>query len=128
MQNKYFVSGIIFASLLSLSACDYVPDWMGGRKDNTPSLPGERIEVLPKQSGIIPDEKLVSIPVILPDPMQHKDWPQHSGYFTPTTSNIAMPETLIQSQETSIGEGEAFEYALVPRPVVAGGNGVCHGC
>lgn len=114
--------GWLMIAVCLLTACDYVPDWMGGRKEKAVTLPGERIEVLPRQAAITPDEGLSAIPVILPEPMENTSWPQHSGIFTPTTSNLTLPENITQAQEAQIGDGEEFDRALVPRPVVADGK------
>lgn len=122
MQNKTPIRIAIVLVALNLAACDYMPSWMGGRTDHKPPLPGERLEVLPQHSAIEADKMLASVPVTLPAPQVNEAWPQHTGVFTPTTSNLSLSGQKDVTDSTRIGESEKFEHMLVPSPVVAGGT------
>lgn len=120
-MNKSQVWLCALAGVLVLTGCDYVPSWMGGRKNNAPRLPGERITVLSTNAAFTPDAELKNIAVTLPAPNANADWAQHTGMLSATGGNLAAPGTFESSQSASAGDGEAFDYTLIPRPVVGKG-------
>lgn len=109
----------MLAVLLVVTGCSYVPEWMGGRKDTAPALPGERLSVLPPESSIEPDATLKDVPVTLPSPQMNESWPQHGGYLTAASSNLVLAGDLDHEERAEAGEGEHFEHSLIPRPIVA---------
>jgi outer membrane protein assembly factor BamB len=111
----------LLTSLLVLSACDYMPSWMGGKKPEITRLPGERITVLPGSIDSQPDDALKILPVSLPPAVENPDWPQHTGIINSASSNLVVKGNLESSESASVGEGEAFQHTLIPRPVVGGG-------
>ncbi len=111
----------VLALSLAVSACDYVPDWMGGGEEQKARLPGERITVLPVGSAVTPDAELKTLAVALPAPVPNTEWPQHTGIFTSASANLAAAGEFTDSTSASAGDGESFEHTLVPRPVVAQG-------
>lgn len=105
-----------------LSGCSYMPSWMGGKKDNKPKLEGERVAVLAAVDAVMqPDETLKDKAVTLPATNANEDWPQHTGMFSATSSNLAAPGAFDHEAHATAGEGEEFEQEQVVRPVVGGG-------
>ena len=121
MKNKHLISYLFLVAALSTAGCNAVPDWMGGRKDHTPILSGDRVAVLPQHISIKADETLANVEVTLPAAHSNNAWSQHAGVFAPTTSNLALAGSLEEAGSASIGEGESFEHTLIPSPVVADG-------
>lgn len=108
------------AASLLLVSCSALPTWMGGKVDEKPKLPGERLTVLPSGSSLAPDPTIKDVAPKLPPVTANADWPQHSGVFAAATANLAGG---LFGNETSAraGDGNKFTHMLVPRPVVAGG-------
>lgn len=118
MNNTLRILSVV--SLLSLCACSHLPSWMGGAKENKPKLPGERITVLPVSTALTPDAAVKDAAVTLPPVNPNIEWPQHTGLFTASSSNLG-GGTFEREDDKKAGEGEAYEHKLVPRPVVGGG-------
>jgi outer membrane protein assembly factor BamB len=93
---------------------------MGGKKAEAEKLAGERQSVLPVGGNLKSDEAVAALPAKLPPVNANSDWPQHSGNTTAATGNLAGGE-FNRIDNVSAGEGNAFEHALIPPPVVAGG-------
>ncbi|MGE0753618.1 MAG: PQQ-binding-like beta-propeller repeat protein [Alphaproteobacteria bacterium] len=119
MKNSLFITGVMLCVLMGGAGCSHLPEWMGGRKDTTPALPGERLSVLPRNSTIQADPSVQDAPVRLPVPKANDAWPQHTDYFAADTSNLALAGALDNVQSAGVGEGADFEHTLIPRPVVA---------
>lgn len=112
-----------FTLCLALSACDMtIPSWMGGPPPEIERLPGERITVLPVDQALQPDPSLKDFPVAVPAPYENAEWPQHNGYITAATGNLAAKGAFEDESSARAGKGESFDHALVPRPVVGGGK------
>lgn len=86
---------------LALAACSHLPSWLGGAAPKIEKIPGERLAVIGDERALSPDPTLAAVPVKLPDG-------QPLGALDKTTS-------------AAIGEGEEFERAVAPPPVVAAG-------
>ncbi len=112
---------LALALCASVSACSHLPSWMGGAKEEKPKLPGERITVLPTGRSDAPDDSLKMVAVAIPPAQQNSDWPQHTGIFRSTDSNLSAKGFSTRTS-ASAGDGESFSHTLVPRPVVAGGT------
>lgn len=115
------VSRSVLCSLLAVSllgGCSYMPSWMGGSKKDQPKLAGERISVLPGGATVQIDEAVKDKPVTVPGAIENGEWPQHTGIFSASGSNFTLKGSLDSVQTASAGEGEAYENALVIRPVV----------
>lgn len=116
---------IVFSLLLlcsGVSACDYMPSWMGGGKPEIERLPGERMSILPASTELQADETVKAVAFALPPVNENADWPQNTGLFTAVNSNLAAKGNFERSEKASAGDGNAFEHTLIPRPVVAGGT------
>lgn len=106
--------------LLSITACDAYDKMVGDSKP--PPLPGERLEVMPELSSFVPDESLADAPLLLPDPSNQAEWPQHGGGEFPGVWHPELHSTLATQSEVTIGEGEAYDYNMVIPPIVANGR------
>jgi outer membrane protein assembly factor BamB len=104
---------------LAVSGCS-LPSWMGGKKTEKVKLAGERIAVLPVGTALTPDAELKDVPVTLPPANANAEWPQHSGFLTPATANLA-GGAFDHITSATAGDGEEFVSTLIPKPVVAGG-------
>ena len=121
MQSNLRLVHLGIAATLLLTACDYVPTWMGGEEKKIERLPGDRITVLPVKSDVLPDADLASLAVALPAAYTNTEWPQHTGVITAATGNLALAGSLEDSRSATAGEGDDFEHTMIPRPVVAAG-------
>ncbi len=120
-MNNFCRIASVALSLVVISGCDYVPDWLGGADEEIERLPGERITVLPVATDLQADASLTTIPVALPAVNQNMEWPQHSGYFSSAGSNLGASGNFSETDYASAGDGEAFEHTLIARPVAGGG-------
>jgi len=116
---RYYSS--LLVTVATLSACDYVPSWLGGADSEIAKLPGERLSVIAVSTELQADESIKAVPLSLPAVNANADWPQHSGGFASASSNLAAG-SLVQSDSASAGDGESFAQPLAPRPVVAAGS------
>lgn len=105
---------------LLLSACDYLPDWMGPAQE--PPLPGQRISVMQLEPDIVPDPGISDVDVKLPAPWRNPSWPQAAGYANHAMQHLALPETLSVAWKRSIGDGSGSDTELLTQPVVADGR------
>lgn len=95
------------------------PGWLGGKKDVT-RLEGERIAVLKTSSQLQPDASLAALPAEIP-PAAAADWPQHGGNAQANMGNLALAVTMEKRQTAAVGDGNDFEFKLIPPPVAAAG-------
>ena len=111
--------GICLLLLMTVTACDSMPSWLGGRDDDDkPKLPGTRIDVLSNASVLKPDESLVDIGVIIPEQKTNENWRQAGGSPQGMTGNLQFPE-FKHTDRTRIGDGNIWEQPLYTSPVVA---------
>jgi outer membrane protein assembly factor BamB len=118
-MNKF--CAFLVLSLL-VSGCDSLPSWMGGSKKEFTPLPGEREDVLRGDTAFKPDEILQNVTFKIPPATENASWAQHTGQVNAATANLALKGDLSHVASTSVGEGNSFGHALVPRPVVADGR------
>jgi outer membrane protein assembly factor BamB len=122
---KYRIASSRYALLamtvVSLSACDYMPSWMGGEKPEVVRLPGERFTVLPLAETVTADASAQTVSVSIPKALENSNWPQHTGYFTAASGNLLMSGMIENETSAEAGDGESFQHMLVPRPVVGDG-------
>ena len=112
-------SHLLLTCLLSLSACDYLPSWLGGAAKEVTRLPGEREDVLQVNQSIQADQMVQKVTFQLPPAIENTAWAQATGQFTAMTSNLAAPGDFSRQHDSEAGDGNAFSHPLVPQPVVA---------
>jgi len=113
---------VVLPALMLVSACEYLPSWMGGEKKEIVRLPGEREDVLNTQQALKTDDSLQQIALRLPAVTENSAWAQHTGQLTAASSNLSVKGDLTVSQSAEAGSGNEFSHSLVPRPVVADGK------
>lgn len=119
--NKRLLPIVSLPALL-LGGCDYVPSWAKFGDDEKPKLEGQRLSVVAADPALAPDSAVAQAAFQLPAMNANTEWPQHTGFFTFQTANLALSGDLSQSQSASAGDGESFAHGLVPRPVVGAGR------
>ncbi len=120
-MNKHIYSAVLLlAASTSLSACSYMPSWMGGRTEEKPKLSGERKVALSEKNQVQVDESLKNTAPSIPEVAINAEWAQHSGEFAADNSNLAGGK-FDSKASAKIGSGNSFSHSLLPRPVVSGG-------
>ncbi|MBN8531395.1 MAG: PQQ-binding-like beta-propeller repeat protein [Alphaproteobacteria bacterium] len=102
---------------LALTACSYMPDWMGAEKDEPP-LPGKRISVLAQDGNIVADPALTQA-VTLPPSEAKAEWPQVGGAASNYVGRVSWGGNPGNIQESEAGEGREWETRMAAQPVVA---------
>lgn len=116
-MNKYwFLAGV----LLSLSACDSLPSWMGDDEDEA-VLPGDRVSVLEYKRSIEPDEALADVKVELLPSETNTDWKFETAIQSSGYENLTV-EGFDNKQSVTVGNGSNWETVLVPQPVIGDGK------
>ncbi len=106
---------ILLVLPLALAGCDT----FGKKKKDI--IPGERISVLALEKQLEPDPDLASMQITLPPPTVNANWPQASGNAAHVMQHPALPDTLKQAWQVSIGEGSSRYGELLAGPVVFDG-------
>lgn len=107
----------IFSSLLALPLLTAGCSLFGG--SHKEPLPGERISVLGFGRQLAPDPKLASIPVTLPPPVPNRDWLVAGGDPSHAIARPALPATLAQAWQTSVGVGSSDDTRILAQPLIA---------
>jgi len=105
---------MITALPLALAGCGFI----GG--DETPPLPGKRIDVMASSSALEVDPTLTEA-VTIPAAVAGLDWPQQGGNAAHDPSISALGPQLNQLWSADFGEGTAYRQRIPCPPVVAGG-------
>jgi outer membrane protein assembly factor BamB len=99
---------------LALAGCGFI----GG--DETPPLPGKRIDVMASSSALQVDPTLTDV-VTVPAAVPGLDWPQQGGNAAHDPGISALGPQLAQLWSADIGEGTAYRRRIPCPPVVAAG-------
>ncbi len=103
---------------ISLSGCSTVTGWFED-DEQKPKIEGERIAILAEKRDIVaPDSP--PVPVNLPQAESPNVWLQTFGNARHVAGAIAVRPNFSERGSTAAGEGDAWEYRLVPSPVIAG--------
>ncbi|MCB8874308.1 outer membrane protein assembly factor BamB family protein [Acidisoma silvae] len=103
-----------FGLPLALTACGFI----GG--DETPPLPGTRINVMSSASALVVDPTLTQ-PVTLPMPVAGLQWAQQGGNPAHDPGVSTISAKISQLWSADIGEGTAYRHRIPNPPVVANG-------
>lgn len=106
--------------LLMVSACDSLPEWMGGSESEKPKLPGKRIEVLADYSHIKPDESLSDLSVTVPELKANENWKQAGGSPQGMSGNLQI-SGFKNHDKVHIGDGNSWDQPLYSSPVIGDG-------
>jgi outer membrane protein assembly factor BamB len=99
---------------LALAGCGFI----GG--DETPPLPGKRIDVMASASALEVDPTLAT-PVAVPPAVAGLEWPQQGGNAAHDPGIAAVGRQLNQLWSADIGEGTAYRYRIPCPPIAAAG-------
>jgi len=108
------------ALVVSMSACDSLPNWLGGSDNDKPKLPGKRIDVLSDTLQVKPDDSLADVNVTVPDIKANENWRQASGSPQGMTGNLQVTG-FDKHDRTHVGDGNKWEQPLYSQPIVADG-------
>ncbi len=104
---------------LALGGCGL---WDRAFGDNKVPLPGERLALLPRQAGAIPDESIADLPIELPPPVQNAAWPVPGGTPSNVAGHVAAADSLAVAWRTGVGSGASARRRLLAPPVIADGR------
>ena len=99
----------IAATMLLLSSCNHLPDWLGAGED--PPLPGERYSVMSLDNSLEPDESIKFDEVILN--------PQSKNLVNPQYGNHYISGNLNTVKTASAGNAAASYFFITSKPVFA---------
>lgn len=114
-MNRTVVSVALAASLLA--GCGVV----GKSRPKTPVV-GERVSVLSTDPDVQVDPATAALPFAIPAPAVNADWAQPGGTPSKSAGHPALPTSLTEAWNVSIGQGSQLNARLAAAPVVAGGN------
>ncbi|GAA4001269.1 PQQ-like beta-propeller repeat protein [Sphingomonas humi] len=110
------VTALTVAAAL-LSGCGAI----GKSRPKTPVV-GDRVSVLSTDPDVQVDSATAALPFTLPAPAVNEAWNQPGGTPSKSAGHPALPTTLSESWNVSIGQGTSVDARLAAPPVVAGGN------
>lgn len=120
MKNPARILLCFLSTACMLSACDDLPEWMGGDEPKPP-LEGKRIAVLADISQAKVDTTLTTGAVTAPAAQSNADWQQQGGSASGLTGNLAL-SGFNHHDKVRVGEGNSWEQYGNISPVVAGGK------
>lgn len=91
----------------------------GGDEETTPTI-GNRVAVLPQESGIEADAGLADTPVTLPAGIANVDWTQPGGEAAKSLGTLALAESPQRVWTAQIGQGSETRAYIGGEPVVEG--------
>lgn len=120
MTRRFRILAVCGAVLLSLTACDDMPEWLGG-EEAKPPLPGTRIYALKDSGQIKPDSTLDSVAVTVPELQANKEWTAQGGSVSGITGNLTW-SGFTHQDSARIGDGNDWESFARMNPVIAAGK------
>ena len=124
MQQAY-VAWVCVGMVWRLSGCETfrVPvQWLGGESRPKKVIAGDRIDILPPAPALTPDTSLESTAVALPEAQEVSAWSQYLGSTSSHMPPLQAGHGWEEVTSTSVGDGESWEYRVMPLPVVADGK------
>ena len=107
----------VAALLLGLSGCGLFGG--GGDEETTPTI-GNRVAVLPAESGIEADPAIADVAITLPAAARNSDWTQPGGDADKTMGHLELSAQPARAWSVQIGEGSSKRGYLGAAPVVEG--------
>lgn len=98
------------AACLVLVACSTKQEPVEGLREN----------VLPANVSLRVDESVADVPVMLPEPIDMKDWPQVGGFADHAPMHMALSDRVVPVWKTKVGFSGEYSRQL-NTPVVEGG-------
>lgn len=110
---------LAFSSLVMLSACSDMPEWMGGGDDKV-KLEGDRKEVIIEAPKVKVDAALAGASVTVPSAENNAAWSERGGSASGLTGNLAWTGSA-HEDSVAIGDGNGWKQYSAISPVVAQG-------
>ncbi len=104
--------------LLPLTACESMPEWIGGGEESAP-LPGERISVLSYKTALAVTNTHENITIKLPNKTVNKEW-HFQGI--PPAENLSLSKKLDNNITVNIGEEAEDDLRMTSSPIIAEGK------
>ncbi|MDF1625281.1 MAG: PQQ-binding-like beta-propeller repeat protein [Parvibaculaceae bacterium] len=117
---KMRIALVGLATLVTLSGCDTVSDWI--KPASAERLPGERISIMALERTLEADPRLASLEVVLPRPYVNEDWPQPGGYADNAMHHLQASGSLTRQWRADAGTGSGGSTELATAPVMAEGR------
>ncbi|MBV7255430.1 PQQ-binding-like beta-propeller repeat protein [Pacificimonas sp. WHA3] len=109
---------LILPVLLTLGACGL----FGGDKDGGTPVVGNRVAVLPGETGIEADAELASVAVSFPAMARNVDWGQPGGSPAKAAGHLQLAASPQRAWTASIGAGSDGAAYLTSTPVIEAGR------
>lgn len=113
--NTRIVTSLLMAALVSVSACQYLPQEFGGPAKPKPKLKGERYDVIVGADTLAVNPDTEGRPVDLPSPTKNASWTSRAAISSYPNLEVDGFEHLASA---SVGDGGEFEQGLAPSPIV----------
>ncbi len=117
MNLKQLRIVVLVAGALAASGCGIFKKG----KHTTPVL-GERIAVLATETDVSVDPATAALPMTLPAPLINGSWAQSGGDASKSMGHVALPASISQAWQVSIGHGTSVSARLAAAPIVANGR------
>lgn len=114
-SNTRSIICLCAAALFSLSACEYMPQELGGPAKAKPKLKGERYDVIVGTDALAVNPDTQGRPVDLPSPAKNPSWTNRAAVSSYPNLELTGFE---HTASASIGDGDEFEQGLAPSPIV----------
>lgn len=109
---------LALTSMLLLSACGTLPEWMGGNPAPIKRAPGERVNVVLAPESLKADESVQDVPIEVPDQTNLEEWRSlNEAMLTPHVGLTGVT----REQSAMVGDGMEFTRNVVSGPIVADG-------
>lgn len=118
-HRRVWAMGALLGAL-ALGGCETVSDMLSPQEKII--IKGERVAVLNKDSAVMPDPKLDSVPVKLPKPYANEDWTQPGGTTDNALHHLSASGELRQLWRAGIGQGSSSDGKLLASPIIGGGS------
>ncbi len=113
---------IISSSLLiTLSGCNYLPDWIGEKEDEK-ILPGERIALKRRAELFEPEIPAAEGNIQLPPERTNDAWNQPLGSSAGVSDHLTLAQPLQIAASSKVGNGSDFNTVIIPAPVTEDGR------
>ncbi len=110
---------VLVTSLLVLTSCGSLPEWMGGNPPEIKRAPGERTNVVLSPESLKPDETAKDVTVEVPEQTNLDQWLSLNQAML--TQHVGLTG-VTHEQSATVGSGMEFTRNVVSGPVVADGT------
>ena len=109
----------LIISMMLLTACGDLPEWMGGNPPPVKRAPGERENVVLSPESLKPDDSVKNVDIEVPEQTNLAEW--RSLNEAMLTAHIGLTG-VTHEQTATLGNGNEFTRNVVSGPIVADGT------